>query len=292
MGDNDLVLSSALKDVCAAWQPALELPLLTREQEHDLFLRMHDGHPGARRQLLEHNTRLVIWRVREKLKQNEHLDASELAQEGMKGLIRAVELFDPHLGTKLSTYATRWIDQSIDRYIIRETARGTRVPIDLVGRLRVALRDPRYTTDDDVADAVGLTVDELREAMGAIKPLSLNRVAGGTDERSLELHELLPSTTESDPAQTYVDELAASQRVHGLISVLRDDELRVIELRYGLDGRGDRTILETAGELGIREDTVRMLERRAIHRMRGDQDAPETTTREATTSTKAAPAVA
>src|SRR6516164_6498074 len=138
-------------------------PLLTREQEVELAKRIERGDLEAKEQLVNSNLRLVISNARKY--QGLELPLLDLIQEGILGLIRAAEKFDYRKGFKFSTYATFWIRQAIQRAIANR-ARTIRIPVHLGQRERkiartqreLAARLGREPTDQEVADAAGLTV--------------------------------------------------------------------------------------------------------------------------------------
>ncbi len=99
-------------------------PPLTREAEHELALRVKKGERAARELLVRHNLPFVVSVSRKYLGRGARLD--DLIQEGNIGLLKAVEHFDPHKGTRFSTYAIWWIRAYIQKYLrdIRSSVRG------------------------------------------------------------------------------------------------------------------------------------------------------------------------
>src|SRR5690349_6876746 len=110
-------------------------PLLTADEERALAFRCERGDLVAKDRMIEANLRLVVHVAKRFQKENSPLTLPDLVQEGMLGLIRAVEKFDPRTGNRFSTYATIWIRQSIGR-AISEKSRDIRVPVSVDQRLR------------------------------------------------------------------------------------------------------------------------------------------------------------
>src|SRR5918999_4546290 len=108
-------------------------PLLTAAEEVELSKRIERGDMAAKRQMIECNLRLVVSIA--KNYRNQGLPFLDLIQEGMFGLIRAVEKFEWQRGLKFSTYATWWIRQAVAR-AIADKARTIRVPVHVVERMQ------------------------------------------------------------------------------------------------------------------------------------------------------------
>jgi len=116
-------------------------PLLTAADEVELSKRIERGDMAAKRRMIECNLRLVVSIA--KNYRNQGLPFLDLIQEGMFGLIRAVEKFEWQRGLKFSTYATWWIRQAVAR-AIADKARTIRVPVHVVERMQKMQRAERY----------------------------------------------------------------------------------------------------------------------------------------------------
>src|SRR5213595_3218152 len=132
-------------DLAAATTDALQLflneagrwPLLTAEEEIDLAKRIERGDPAAKERMINSNLRLVVSIA--KRYQGHGLTLLDLIQEGIIGLMRAVEKFDWRKGYKFSTYATWWIRQAVTR-AIADQGRTIRVPVHMVEVINKILR--------------------------------------------------------------------------------------------------------------------------------------------------------
>ena len=116
--------SSEFDDISKYLQAFKKFPPLTREQEHELALRVKAGEAQAKDLLTRHNLAFVVSVSRKFLGRGARLD--DLIQEGNIGLLKAVDHFDPHKGTRFSTYAIWWIRAYIQKYLkdVRSTVRG------------------------------------------------------------------------------------------------------------------------------------------------------------------------
>src|SRR5206468_8069968 len=113
VADNRLEPESTTDSLQLFFNEARRYPLLTAEEEVELAQRIERGDLAAKERMINSNLRLVISVARKY--QGQGLPLGDLIQEGMLGLIRAVEKFDWRKGFKFSTYGTLWIRQAIGR---------------------------------------------------------------------------------------------------------------------------------------------------------------------------------
>ena len=223
-------------------------PLLTAAQEVELAKRIERGDQAAKDRMIEANLRLVVSNA--KRYRGAGLPFLDLIQEGILGLIRAVEKFDYRRGFKFSTYATWWIRQAMQRGL-QHHARTIRIPVHVaqeLTRLRAIERKlvaelGRDATDAELAAAAGVDpahLDELRAAERI--PVSLETPVGGDGDA--ELGELLASEAPSP-----LDEVAVEleeESIQRALERLDENGRRVIVLRFGLGGREPLTLRQVA----------------------------------------------
>lgn len=237
----------------------------------------------AKAALTESNIRLVISIA--KRYQRRGLSFQDLAQEGILGLTRACEKFDPERGFRFSTYATWWIKQSIMR-AIADQGRTIRLPVhihDQLNNLRKHTRElaselGREPTMEEVTTRANLTQERVeflnRVAQNSIsmetelkssKSKGSSAGMGGAD-RSLTLGD-----TMGDPEQAPVD-LAAYQMLKDdlsrLICTLNSREQAVIRMRFGLDDGKPKTLEDIGDRFSVTRERIRQIEARALHKLR------------------------
>ncbi|MGZ4340556.1 MAG: sigma-70 family RNA polymerase sigma factor [Solirubrobacteraceae bacterium] len=246
-------------------------PLLTAAEEVELAQRIEKGDLEAKERMINSNLRLVVAQARRY--QGHGLPMEDLVQEGMLGLIRAVEKVDWRRGFKFSTYGTLWIRQAIQRGL-QNHGRTIRVPVHVAQRQvkvrkvesELSTKLGREPTDEEIAEVANLSVDEVIELRELSRGLaSLDQPVSADGET--ELGDLLASDR-PEP----VEEVAASdrdQRLSEVVEQLPEAERNVIRLRFGLAGDEPRTLRQTGSELGFSAERARELEERALARLAG-----------------------
>jgi RNA polymerase primary sigma factor len=243
-------------------------PLLTAAEEVELAKRIEEGDPAAKERMINSNLRLVVFMA--KRYQGYDLPLLDLIQEGIFGLIRAVEKFDWRKGFKFSTYATWWIRQSLQRGV-QSKARTIRLPAHTLDRERLIMKvleklgdeldhDP---TDEEIAAAAKLSVAQVQEVRDAGRVVaSLDETLGegtATDlgavvARAESFEEELHMRLEHDALRRALDSLPQLER-------------DIVRMRYGLEGNRPASVSEIARTLHIGPRRARVLEETALARL-------------------------
>jgi len=265
-------------DLAAATTDALQLflneagrwPLLTKEEEVELAKRVERGDVEAKERMINSNLRLVVSIA--KRYQGHGLSLLDLIQEGIIGLIRAVEKFDWRRGFKFSTYATWWIRQAVQRGVANK-ARTIRIPVHIADREQriaraeraLALKLGRQPSDEEVATQAKLPLKQLREVRQAARAVtSLDRPVGADNEGALGD---LFAAEGAEPAEELTVSLEQDV-LHRAVAQLPERERAVVKLRYGLNGDRDPASLEAIGrELGLTRERVRQIEAKALEQL-------------------------
>lgn len=247
-----------------------ETPLLSANDEKELARAIADGDTRARDRMVRANLRLVVNIARGYT--GKGLSLQDLIEEGNLGLLRAVEGFDPDVGTRFSTYASYWIKQSIKRALIN-SAKTIRIPAYMVELLskwrrattRLSEELGRSPTPEEVARVLGLPKKKLAIVKKAIKiynatPQSDQAEAGWS----------LGDMVMDERTKTPEDELLEHDilaHVREMMEVMDPREATVLRMRFGLDDMEPRTLKEIGEQLSLTRERVRQIETEALKKL-------------------------
>ena len=254
-----------------------ETSLLSADDEHELAVAIGNGDVEARDRMVRANLRLVVNIARGYT--GKGLGLQDLIEEGNLGLLRAVEGFDPGVGTRFSTYASYWIKQSIKRALIN-TAKTIRIPaymVELLSKWRRATNRlteelGRTPTPEEIARVLGLA----RKKLPIIK-------------KAIRIYNLTPQTDQADAGWS-LGEMIQDERVRtpdtemvesdNLVHVMRQletmdpREATVLRMRFGLDGHEPRTLKEIGESLSLTRERVRQIETEALGKLAESLEGP------------------
>jgi RNA polymerase primary sigma factor len=243
---------------------------LSKKDQVELLRVVEDGW-AAREHLVTANFRLVISVAKKYVGRG--VPFLDLIQEGNIGLIRATKKFDYTRGHRFSTYATWWIRQAVSR-AVADQGRTIRIPVhmgDQINRLRRSIhkltqelgRDP---SSEELAKAQKTTAKKIEELIKiSQRPLSLELPTD--DEEDQSLGDYTPDTIHPPPTDM-VDEKIMREHLYQILETLPAREVRILQLRYGLQDGKIHTLGDIGRKLGVTRERVRQIEAQALRRLR------------------------
>ena len=230
--------------------------------------------------LVEANLRLVVTVARQTVKKGQsEINFQDACQEGILGLTRATEKFDPEKGFRFSSYAVWWIKKMIHKNV-SEQSRQVRLPANVMRKINdiriheKVLQDElgRKAKDEEVAEKVGISVEQLAfYRKSANKVISLDQKVKFTKESDNASN--TPTMNEMVKDQSLSpSELAQKQMlkedVRQLIKTLSPREQAVVRMRFGLDNATPRTQAQIAEKFAVDKDMIRKIEAKALRKLR------------------------
>lgn len=203
------------------------------------------------------------------------IELEELMQAGTFGLYRTIEKFDLSRGHRFSTYAHRWIQAFVQRYI-NNHATTIRLPSHMRDRLasihrvtgRFVAEHGREPDNNELLDLARMDRSKLDGASRAAQVVATSSVdapiggeAGGDSFLSF-----LPAHT-NVVRDVEAGELGAALD-RALLRYLPPRQERIIRMRFGMDGNAPMTLAEVAARYGLTRERIRQLEHEALATLR------------------------
>ncbi|MBX6316569.1 MAG: sigma-70 family RNA polymerase sigma factor [Isosphaeraceae bacterium] len=247
-----------------------EMALLTAEEEKMLAHRIAQGDLQARDRMIRANLRLVVNIARGYV--GKGLSLQDLIEEGNLGLLRAVEGFDPAVGTRFSTYASYWIKQSIKRALVN-TAKPIRIPaymMELLCKWRRAAADLQDALDRPP------TFEEIA------RHLDLPKKKQAIIKKAIKVYNLVPQTDQPENGWSLGEMLMDDRTKAPDVELVEADDLRlvlnrleemdkreatVLRMRFGLNDAPPKTLKEIGESLGLTRERVRQIENEALGKL-------------------------
>ncbi|HEX2088246.1 MAG TPA: sigma-70 family RNA polymerase sigma factor [Solirubrobacteraceae bacterium] len=245
---------------------------LAPADERALVERARAGDAAARADLVEAFLPLVAG-VAATYRNTATVQRVELVQEGVVGLLRALERYDPGRGVPFWGYAAWWVRQAMQQLVAELTRpavlsdRALRHLARLKDAHRAALRESgREPSADDLVERTGLSTEQVADLLAVERPArSLEEPVGGEEGAIGTFGELLVDPLAEDEYERVLRAIETEELL-GLLANLSERERMVLAGRYGLEGH-ERSLRELGGELGLSAERVRQVEARALGKL-------------------------
>jgi len=244
---------------------------LTRKQEVALAIRIKRGDQAARDELILANQPLVAYIAKRYI--NRGLELEDLIQEGLIGLMKAIEMFDHCRGYKFSTYAVVWIQQTIGRAIDNQ-ARLIRLPVNILAAINAIVMAIKTLAtelkrDPDLAEISKRTGFDPEKVISILKasrlPVSLGSpLLTGNDDDS-PMPDVLKS---EDELFNRAHSLDMVKQLDMLLGTLAYREEQVLRRRYGIGDDRDNTLDAVGRDFNVSRERIRQIEARALKKLR------------------------
>jgi len=273
----DLAVAGPVGNLDAYLDRVSRIPVLTREEEHELAVRFRERNDleAARKLVLSH-LRFVVHIARGYAGYG--LPVGDLVQEGNVGLMKAVKRFDPSLNVRLVSFAVHWIRAEIHEYVLRNwrlvKIATTKAQRKLFFNLRRLKKNLAWLTSEEtraVAHELGVTpreVTEMEQRLAA-RDLAFDPVPDADDEDSMLSPAAFLPAPGSDPAESVEAEeweRDSAGRLHQALDRLDDRSRDILEQRW--IGEEKATLHELADKYGVSAERIRQIESNALTKLR------------------------
>ena len=234
--------------------------------------RLHDRYVHLKHRLASANIRLAA-HVAKRFRHHA-LSYADLLQEAVCGLMQAIDRFDVSHGTRLATYATWWIRQTLQIAVARQSHLVSLSPHHLqeLGLLQqeseaLAHGGKHLPSPQELASRTGSSLEHLTHLQTATRtPVSLNAVLD--DDSDFKLTEAMPD----NESTTLRQHSERQEALSFLMENLRPRERRVLDLRFGLTGNGTHSLRQIGHLLRISKERVRQIQNRALEKLRSSAE--------------------
>lgn len=227
----------------------------------------------ARQKMIAGNTGLVAF-VAYKQKTTV-LSFDDLVQEGVIGLIKAVDRFDPYRGFQFSTYAIPWIKQAISRLIVKQE-KIVRLPVALAERacavfeaMRNAYQQTeRWPSVEQLKGLCDLSEDEIKTIRNYYQAThSLDEVRDNQEEEGQALMARMKQQQFALPMDDLI-ERNLSQYLERVVGTLPEKEAAILNMRFGLKNQTETTLQVIADQLQVSRERVRQIQNEALKKLK------------------------
>ena len=267
-------LNSPGKDIESYLSSVHAIPILTKEQEQELALKLYEEDDlDAARQLVIHHLRFVVHIARSY--QGYGLPLGDIIQEGNVGLMKAVRKFNPEVGVRLISFAIHWIKSEIHEYILKNwkivKVATTKAQRKLFFNLRSKRKELNWLSSDEVkmiSSELGVdekSVKEMESRMNS-SDVSFDPPAEANDDQASYSPANYISDSSMDPAELIEKNDLEKHNNSELLSAISELDQRSKEIlmdRWLSDMKP--TLHELSDKYGVSAERIRQIEKSAMN---------------------------
>jgi RNA polymerase sigma factor (sigma-70 family) len=245
---------------------------IAADEADELARRAQAGDASSQEQLIQRLLPLIEFTARRY--RTEGLEHADLLQEGIVGLLRALQRYDPSRGVPFAAYATWWVRQSLQE-ARSDFIRPMRLPPKALRQLSQLKSEHQRLYQGErrsagVAELAERTSIELRQAEALVaadaRARSLDEPIDNLEGELGTLGDLLEDPLSAAAYEEVIDAVAGRQ-LRALLSRLTDRERDVVNARFGFDAPVEK-LGEVGERLGVSAERVRQIEERALAKLR------------------------
>ena len=270
-------LNSPGKDIESYLSSVHSIPILTKEEEQELALKLYEEDDlDAARQLVIHHLRFVVHIARSY--QGYGLPLGDIIQEGNVGLMKAVDKYDPQRGVKLVSFAVHWIKAEIHEYILKNwrlvKIATTKAQRKLFFNLRSKKKSLDWLTKEEAEKIASDLNVEVKDVLHMENRLSSNDssfdspVPSGDDEEIMSPSQYLEDKR-YDPEILVASEQVEQVNKEELLAALKTLDNRskdILNRRYLSDEKA--TLHDLADEYKVSAERIRQIENSALKKLK------------------------
>ena len=248
-------------------------PALPQGLERELVAAAQAGDQSARARLVEAFLPLIA-SVARLYRESPRIERVELLQEGVVGLLRALERFDASRGVPFWAYASYWVRHAMQQ-LVSELTRPVVLSdraLRQLARVREAHRDALQETGaepsrSELIDRSGLSGEQLDNLLAIERPPRSTEEAISAEEGAVgTFGELLVDPLAEGEYERVLDAIETEELL-ALLSGLSAREREILSARYGLEDGDEQSLRAVAGRMGLSAERVRQLEKRALGKL-------------------------
>ncbi len=227
---------------------------------------------NLRQQMIANNNGLVAF-VAHKYKINS-LSFDDLMQEGLVGLIKAVDRFDPARGICFSTYAIYWIRQAISRLIVKQD-KVVPLPVALAEKASVVfeamrnsyLQKERWPTLSELKQSCDLSEQEIKTISSYYQATHTLDASAQEEDDNMEMMEKMQQQQFSLPLEQLIDSDLV-QYMDKAVASLPEKQAAILAMRFGLKNHTEMTLQAVADHLNVTRERVRQIQNEALKKLK------------------------